>query len=51
MIDESKGGVLSPPRLGHLLCQVCAKRVAGIHAVHGSTYWERLGPVFNASEG
>jgi hypothetical protein len=51
MIDESKGGVLSLPRLGHLLCQACAKRVAGIHAAHGSAYWERLGPVFNASEG
>jgi hypothetical protein len=50
MIDESKGGVLSPPLLGHLLCQTCAKRVAGIHASHGSVYWERLVPVFNASE-
>jgi hypothetical protein len=51
MIDESKGGALSPPRLGNLLCQTCAKRVEGIHAAHGSAYWERLGIVFGASGG
>jgi hypothetical protein len=51
MIDESRRGVLTPPRLGQLLCQQCAKRVAAIHTSQGSVYWKSIGQVFGVSGG
>ena len=51
MIDQREGGVLSTPCLEHLLCQECAKRVTVIHACYSSACWERLGLVFNVSDG
>ena len=51
MIDQSKDGVFSTPRLEHLLCQECAKRVAVIHTGYSSACWERLGLMFNVSDG
>ena len=51
LIDQSKGGVLSTPRLEHLLCPKCAKRVEAIHEAYSSACWEKLGLVFNITDG
>ena len=50
MVDQREGGVLSPPRLGHLLCAGCAERVVETYAAYGSICWEKLAPVFNVSD-
>lgn len=49
LIDQRKGGVLSLPYLGHLLCKNCAERVAATDAAYGKVFWERVAPVFNVS--
>ena len=51
MVDQRRGGVLSPPRLGHVLCVPCSERIAATHAEYSSACWERLAPVFNVSDG
>jgi len=50
MIDKREGGLLSPPRLGNLLCAKCAERVAATHEGWGSACWERLASVFGVSD-
>ena len=49
MVDQREGGVLSPPRLGHILCARCAERVTATHAAYSSICWDKLALVFNAS--
>ena len=50
MVNQKEGGVLSPPRLGHLLCPKCVERVVTTHAAYGSACWDRLASVFSVSD-
>ena len=51
VMEQREGGLLSPPSLGHLLCERCAKSVYAAHAAWGSAVWEKLAPAFNVSRG
>lgn len=51
MVAPRKGGVLTSPSLGHLLCTKCIKSVEAAHATWGSFCWGKLALVFNISNG